>query len=173
VFETPMVNIFATGESCSGLNDGLAWVEIGGGTLPYSILWSNSETTDTIFMLAPGVWTATVNDMNGCGWTRQVDVDPSSDLCFIPHVWVPNIFSPNSDGQNDILFVRGEGVSTLSFVIYDRWGEKIFETTTTDNGWDGFFKGEKANPGVYVYYLNATFVDGSQSVVDGNITLVR
>ncbi|PKP02537.1 MAG: hypothetical protein CVU11_11585 [Bacteroidetes bacterium HGW-Bacteroidetes-6] len=173
VFDTPTVNIFAIDESCMGQNDGQAWVEISGGTTPYSVLWSNNEITDSIGMLSPGTWSVVVNDLNGCGWTRQVNVDASGDLCFIPHVWVPNIFSPNGDGQNDILFVRGEGVNTLSFIIYDRWGEKIFETTSVDNGWDGIYKGAKANPGVYVYYLNATFVDGSQSVIDGNITLVR
>lgn len=173
IYETPVVNVFSTDESCIGFNDGVAWTEISGGTPPYAISWTNSATSDTIQPLSPGSYSVIVSDMNGCGWTRQVDVDPSGDLCYIPHVWVPNIFSPNADGENDILFVRGEGVTYLSFVIYDRWGEKIFETTALDQGWDGTFKGEELDPAVFAYYLNATFVDGSQSVVSGNITLVR
>lgn len=173
IFETPAVTIYSTNETCIDLNDGMAWIEISGGTVPYSILWSNSETTDSVFALAPGVFTVTVTDANGCGWTRQADIVESDDLCFIPHVWVPNIFSPNSDGNNDIVFVRGEGVESMTFIIYDRWGEKIFESNSLDYGWDGTYKGKELDPAVFVYYVKATFVDDSQSEIHGNITLVR
>ncbi len=173
VFETPVVNIFSTNETCIGFNDGNAWVEISGGLPPYTILWNTGAQSDSLDSIAPGTYQVTVTDMNGCGWARSTDIDPSGDLCFIPHVWLPNIFSPNADGENDILFVRGDGVNTLSLVIYDRWGEKVFESTTLDLGWDGTYKGKAVDPGVFVYYLNATFVDGSQSVQSGNITVVR
>ena len=73
-----------------------------------------------------GTYNLIVNDANGCGWTRQLDIEQSNDLCYTPHVWVPNIFSPNGDGNNDVAYVRGEGVSYLTFTIYDRWGEKDF-----------------------------------------------
>ncbi|OFY05388.1 MAG: hypothetical protein A2W93_05535 [Bacteroidetes bacterium GWF2_43_63] len=173
IYETPVVNIFSTDETCIDLNDGAAWVEISGGTLPYSVLWSNSENTDSIVALTPGVFSVTVTDANSCGWIRQASIIESDDLCFIPHVWVPNIFSPNGDGNNDAVFVRGEGVEYLTFIIYDRWGEKIFESASMDYGWDGTYKGNELDPGVFVFYVKATFVDASQSEIHGNITLVR
>ena len=57
-------------------------------------------------------------------------------------LYVPNGFSPNGDGQNDVLYVRGGGVTEMSWVIYDRWGEKVFETTDPKQGWDGTYKGK-------------------------------
>lgn len=173
IFETPEVQIFSSNETCIDLNDGAAWVEISGGTLPYAVLWSNSENTDSIVALTPGIFSVTVTDANGCGWIRQADIVESDDLCFIPHVWVPNVFSPNGDGNNDVVFVRGEGVKYLTFIIYDRWGEKIFESSSIDYGWDGNYKGKELDPAVFVYYVKATFVDDSQSELHGNITLVK
>jgi len=173
VFDTPEVNVFATDETCIDLNDGAVWVEISNGTQPYSILWSNSDVSDSLFALSPGIFTVTVTDANGCGWTHQTEVEESNDLCYIPHVWVPNVFSPNGDGQNDMLFVRGEGVEFLTFVVYDRWGEKIFESNSLTNGWDGTYNGKELDPAVFVYYVKATFVDNSQSELHGNITLVK
>ncbi len=173
IYESPAVLVFSTNETCINMNDGMAWTEISGGVPPYSILWSNAETTDSIFLLSPGTYNLIVNDANGCGWTRQLDIEQSNDLCYTPHVWVPNIFSPNGDGNNDVAYVRGEGVSYLTFTIYDRWGEKIFESNSMAVGWDGTYKGKDLDPAVFVYYVEATFVDGSKSIINGNITLVR
>jgi len=50
--------------------------------------------------------------------------------------YIPNIFSPNGDKQNDVLYVRGKGIKEFVFVIYDRWGEEIFKTKDQDKGWD-------------------------------------
>jgi gliding motility-associated-like protein len=86
---------------------------------------------------------------------------------------VPNVFSPNGDGQNDILFVRGEGVSKLLFIIYDRWGEKVFESKSMSEGWDGTYRGAKLDPGVFFYYVKATFKNNTASVLEGNVTLIK
>jgi len=88
-------------------------------------------------------------------------------------IWVPNIFSPNGDGSNDILFVRGKGIQSVLFFIYDRWGEKVFETTDINLGWDGTFNGEPMNKAVFVYYVEATFIDGSKATKKGDVTLIR
>jgi gliding motility-associated-like protein len=173
VFETPVVNIFATGESCIDQNDGFAWIELSGGTLPYSVLWSNGETTDTISPLEPGIFSVLAEDQNGCGWNRQVVVAESDALCYTPIAWVPNIFSPNGDGQNDVLLVFGKGISTIEMRIFDRWGEKVFESNSIDNSWDGIYRGNKANAGVYVYELRVVFLDNSETMLSGNVTLVR
>ena len=173
VWESPDITLGATDETCQGANDGSAWVEISGGTLPYSTLWENSNSTDTIYGLTPGYWTVLVSDDNSCVTGDSIMVFGSSEPCYIPHVYVPNIFSPNGDGNNDLLLVRGDGIDYMLFIIYDRWGEKVFESSSLSLGWDGLFKGNPVNPGVFVYRLNATFLDGSESILSGNITLIR
>lgn len=70
---------------------------------------------------------------------------------------VPNAFSPNGDGANDILYVYYKGVRRLVFRIHNRWGEKVFETDDMTQGWDGTFKGVPAQDGVYVWDLYAEF----------------
>jgi gliding motility-associated-like protein len=86
---------------------------------------------------------------------------------------VPMAFSPNGDGNNDILYVYGGPMISMSFDIYDRWGEKMFSSTSQDIGWDGNYNGRKASSGVYVYTLRAVFSDGETSNTKGTITLVR
>jgi gliding motility-associated-like protein len=87
--------------------------------------------------------------------------------------FVPQIFSPNGDGTNDILFVEGRKIKELKFYIYNRWGEKVFETTDKEIGWDGFHRGKDSQSGVYVYYLEAEIEDYGPHKQKGNITLVR
>ena len=173
VNQSPTVSIHAIGETCQDKDDGIAWVVINGGTPPYNILWSNNETTDTISPLAPGIYNVTISDTKNCGNTLNIDLAMSGDLCYNPAIWVPNVFSPNDDGQNDILFVEGEGVAKLLFVIYDRWGEKIFESKSMDDGWDGKYKGVDLDPGVFFYYVKATFDNNSVSTLEGNVTLIK
>ncbi len=106
---------------------------------------------------------------NGCSATDEVTITVLYDLV----LFVPNIFSPNGDNNNDVLFVRGKGITDLRFIVYDRWGEKVFESTSLADGWDGTFRGEKMNPAVFVYYVQATFTDGSDVTKKGNVTLIR
>lgn len=88
---------------------------------------------------------------------------------------VPNAFSPNGDGNNDILYVRGTALSQVEiFRIFNRWGELIFESKDIRNGWDGTQNGDPLNPGVYVYYVEAPCaVDGTKLFKKGNVTLIR
>jgi gliding motility-associated-like protein len=90
---------------------------------------------------------------------------------------VPTAFSPNGDGVNDIVRAYGEGIKTISFTIWDRWGERIFSTSDFDGyytaGWDGNYKGKKMPAGVYAYQVVATMVDNSEVKKGGNITLMR
>lgn len=110
-----------------------------------------------------------VNEENGCTASTTVLVTVLVD----PVIWVPNIFSPNGDNHNDVLFVRGEGVRDLTFVVYDRWGERVFESTDMDDGWDGNFRGQPMNPAVFMYFVEATFTDGTTQSLKGDVTLVR
>ena len=88
-------------------------------------------------------------------------------------VFVPNVFSPNGDGTNDILYVRGENIQHLLFRIYNRWGELVFETEDKHIGWDGTYKGKILQAGVFAYHLNAILNNGHQITKSGNITLIN
>lgn|GEM_PF-1405769 len=86
---------------------------------------------------------------------------------------VPTAFSPNNDNINDILYVKGSGIMTLDFRIYNRYGELVFKTDNMETGWDGTTNGEKQNEEVYIYYLKAVCFDGLVTEKKGNITLLR
>ncbi|OFY86037.1 MAG: hypothetical protein A3F72_21575 [Bacteroidetes bacterium RIFCSPLOWO2_12_FULL_35_15] len=87
--------------------------------------------------------------------------------------FVPNAFSPDNDGANDLECVLGKCIQDFYFAIYDRWGEKIFETTDQKNCWDGTYKGKLMNTAVFVYYLKVTLTTGELINKKGNITLIR
>lgn len=114
-------------------------------------------------------YTITITDTNGCSAsdTMMVEVE------FENVVFVPNIFSPNGDGNNDIVYVRAQGVEKLSFYIYNRWGELVFETKDINIGWDGTYNGKSLNKAVFVYYVEVTFNDGSEVIQKGDITLMK
>lgn len=108
-----------------------------------------------------------------CEKSDTVKVITLVTLCDNRYVFVPNAFSPNGDNQNDILYVRSAIATTIEFRVFDRWGELIFESENTNDGWDGTFRGRKVDPDVYDYYLRAVCDDGQEHIVKGNITLIR
>lgn len=91
----------------------------------------------------------------------------------IPLADVPTGFSPNGDGNNDFVFVKGYGIDKLTFRIFNRWGEKIFETKDKKVGWDGKYKGVLQEMETYQYTLSVDFFDGTRTFKKGNITLLR
>lgn len=88
-------------------------------------------------------------------------------------MFVPNAFSPNGDGVNDVLYVRGKCLANFTFQIFNRWGEKVFESSNKDLGWDGTFNSEPLNTGVFVYRLQGTTVNNAPFNLKGNVTLIR
>ncbi|MBN8678539.1 MAG: gliding motility-associated C-terminal domain-containing protein [Chitinophagales bacterium] len=94
---------------------------------------------------------------------------------------MPNIFSPNGDGENEgfTVFAEWSGVrSVKTLQIFSRWGEQIFvrENFPPNDpalGWDGRFKGVEMNPGVFVYYALVELVNGQEVVYKGDVTLMR
>jgi len=111
-----------------------------------------------------------VTDTNGCTDSICITINVESPC---GEVFVPSAFSPNYNGENEVLKVYGACIKTMNFVIYDRWGEKVFESTDKTIGWDGKQNGQLKNTGVYVYYLNGELNDGTPIKMKGNITLVR
>lgn len=108
-------------------------------------------------------------DENGCKVEDQILVMVNYRLS----VGVPSAFSPNGDGNNDVLFVKGLALKSIYFTIYNRYGQQIFESTNQNIGWDGTFKNQEQNPGVFTWVLNYETLDGKSGKVKGNTTLIR
>ena len=101
-------------------------------------------------------------------------IEPPPTLCTSANIFVPSAFSPDVNGKNDQHCVRGtECIASMSFSIYNRWGEKVFETTDPEACWDGTNNGQALDPAVFVYHLSATLANGELVERQGNITLVR
>jgi len=114
-------------------------------------------------------YTLTAMDVNGCQGTDVMSIDVN----YLP-LFIPTAFSPNGDGENDVLYVRGFGIRTMNLLIYDRWGKTIFTSTDKSNGWDGQTpNGNNATSGVYGYQFSATRPNGDIIELKGNITLFR
>lgn len=86
---------------------------------------------------------------------------------------VPNAFSPNGDGINDIISVRGYGIATMQWKIYNRWGVQVFQSSSKNFGWNGIYKGTMQPQDVYHYILEVKMTDGSKYTKKGDITLLR
>ena len=117
----------------------------------------------------------TVEDENGCSAEARVLFNVTKTT----KILVPTGFSPNGDGQNDVLFVLGEeDVIIESFGIFDRWGEQVFliedvEINDFSKGWDGTFRGQPLPTGQYAWQLKAKMADGRTEVLQGFSTLLR
>src|SRR5690606_29582992 len=94
-------------------------------------------------------------------------------FCDERDIFIPNAFTPHNGGVNDILYVRGNFISTMELHIYNRWGEKVFTSTDQSIGWDGTYKGEKLQPDVFGYYVNIGCPNGKSYFKKGNITLLE
>ncbi len=118
-----------------------------------------------------GNYTITLAVENNFGCT-----DNATDLlCIIPDVpiFIPDIFSPNGDGNNDVLYVRGVGFTKMEFYIYNRWGEEVFFSNNVERGWDGQLRGKPALSGTYYYTFNAGLGNGIKQDLHGEIALIR
>lgn len=91
----------------------------------------------------------------------------------VPALDVPNAFTPNSNDVNSKIFVRGFGIAKMRFTIWNRWGQKVFETGNRFEGWDGRVKGVVQPMDVYAYTLDVDFFDGTKTTRKGDITLIR
>jgi len=90
-----------------------------------------------------------------------------------PEIYTPNMFSPNGDGINDMFFVYGLGIRDFDLKIFNRWGEKVYESTEQTQGWDGFFRNSKQEPGAYVYYVQVVYLNNKKFSKTGSVTLMR
>lgn len=149
------------------------------------IRWQPTEglhcTDCRVVLLTPvrsTVYRVEITDDNGCVWYLELPVEVST---VETGVYVPNAFTPNGDGINDVFRIEtNEPVVIDRFEIYSRWGERLYaesDVTTgiggSHKGWDGRFDGQKALPGVYLYYIQWSDATGRLHTEVGTVTLVR
>lgn len=164
-------------------SDEQALIEVQANFTPTAVSWSPTEglsdSTGLTVLAAPStstVYTVSVLSPEGCLLTRDIRVEVRQ----AQRVFMPNAFSPNADGANDFYFPLTEPSNfILSFEIYDRWGELIYQRENvappgdTSFGWDGTYRGQLMPPGTYIYVVNVQFPDDSTDQRQGEFTLMR
>ena len=170
--------------SCPNSSDGSIEITLLDAVPPFSIEW-NIETENDYFInnINEGNYTLSIIDGDSCFYEKVFDLNAiSNDFDDCAPLYIPNSFSPNDDGINDIFSVffaaSGEVERVVAFQIYNRWGALVFEQNnfTPINGsigWDGAFKGKPVDPGIYVYAVVVAFTDGRTLSKSGDITLLR
>ena len=140
--------------------------------------WNTGATTQSIVVQKEGIYK--LNTSNACGTkTDEIKIDGCP-----PNYYIPNTFTPNDDGQNDIftVFATESVVNIKSMQIFNRWGEFVFTTQNVQptrglnaggGFWDGMFKGQPAITDAYVYVIVIEFADGTTETVTGDVTLLR
>lgn len=145
-----------------------------------SVLWQADATlsdvaieTPLVFPTGTHTYFVEATDTQGCRKRDSVTVFVINTPCKESTIYIPNAFSPNADGKNDVLFVRANNITKIYFAVYDRWGQKVFETSTISTGWDGTYKGKKIDPAVFGWYAEGECEGGEKFLKKGNVTLLR
>ena len=133
--------------------------------------------TQNVIPLLTSTYSITIESSDGCKDTDALTLFVDRDR----HVFVPTAFSPNGDGNNDVFYVfaKDNSVEKIhSFLIFDRWGESMFEARNfqpndPSHGWDGKHRGETMNPAVFVWFAEIEFIDGQVELFEGDVVLVR
>lgn len=122
-----------------------------------------------IFPKKSGCYVAEAVSANGCKVRDEICVEVTTDY----NIYIPNVFTPNGDGNNDVFMVYGTGITKLEINIFDRWGEKLFTSTNQKEGWDGTYKGVMSKQDAYTYMIIYTGLDGKKVEKTGHVTLLK
>jgi gliding motility-associated-like protein len=169
------IGLTALKNDCEGLDDGGSIsTKVQGGVLPYTYTWSTipERHTQDITGLANGKYMVWVTDANDCQDSSVAEV-LYNNCC---KVFIPDAFTPNGDGKNDKVRILFKGDMTLkTFMIYNRFGQRVFMTDKLTDGWDGTFNGIPQDLGVYNYYVKGLCGHLGIEEVEykGTITLIR
>ncbi|MBA2248652.1 MAG: PKD domain-containing protein [Chitinophagaceae bacterium] len=142
-----------------------------------SYLWNfgdgdtSNEINPSHLFNATGTFTVCLNARNEAGCSDDTCMPVAALI--LPLLDVPNAFTPGKFGVNSVVKVVGFGITDIKWSIYNRWGQKVFETTDRNQGWDGTFKGKLQAMDVYTYTLDVTYFDGKKLRRTGDITLLR
>ncbi len=136
---------------------------------------NNAEIQNPTAVLSESTWfvvTAT-NGQTGCSFTDSVYVELNELTCSKENVFIPNAFTPNGDGINDIFIPRSSILKSMKLIVVDRWGNQVFESTDINVGWDGIYKGQPATVDSYGYYFVGECSQGEKITIKGNVSLLR
>jgi gliding motility-associated-like protein len=139
-----------------------------------SYIWSTGDSTQQITVATAGTYTVTITNADNCSTSDSIKLEYYS--CIRCTVLVPTAFSPNEDGKNDAFKpIPNCRVNRYKLKVYNRWGEKVYETDDVSDGWDGFYKNSKQPIGTFVYAIEYSFRDGDGKTrfLNGNVTLIR
>jgi gliding motility-associated-like protein len=133
-----------------------------------SLMWSDGSVGNMLTVKYGGEYMVT--GINKCG-TGSDTILVKQVFC---DIWLPNAFTPNGDGANDVFKVLGNigRLEGFGFRIFNRWGEQMFHTKDRYQGWEGLYNGGPALLGTYVYMLEYS-VDGKPYMQKGNFHLIR
>ncbi len=145
---------------------------------PATYAWSTGAATPAILITSPGMYTVDVSSI--CDQRQgQTEVIERDDCPTGPQFYIPNVFSPDENGVNDVFTVvtdLPEEVIAMTGSIYDRWGNLVYSSTSTSFTWNGRLKDEEMNPGVYAYVIHIRYNSLSgetEEVFTGDVTLIR
>jgi len=121
-------------------------------------------------------YTVQLEDLYGCKNSGEITI---MVVCGKENVFIPNTFSPNGDGRNEVFYPKGTGLFRIkSMRIFNRWGEIVFEkkefaANDVSAGWNGMYKGKPASPDVYIYTMEILCENNAIIPFKGNVTLLR
>jgi gliding motility-associated-like protein len=137
-----------------------------------SYVWETGETQSSIATDVPGMYYLTVTNQAGCVGIDSVQI---KNTC-LPAIYVPNAFTPNGDGINDMFFAQGVRIDTFRLTIFDRWGMRLYTSDDIQKGWDGTHLNRPLPQGVYVYHIEYTVEPGLiffPEPILGQVNLIR
>lgn len=140
---------------------------------PEEFLNINDEAVVTAVVDETTNFVVMVTDVAGCMAYDTVRVEILDDRCGEENIFIPTAFTPNGDGVNDMWMVRTLAPVSIQVAIYDRWGEKVFDSDDIEIGWDGTFRDKPAAAGSYSYYIQVVCENQLTYFSKGNITLIR
>lgn len=158
----PVVNLGSDTSICVGES-----VPLDAGNPGMHYTWFDGTTSQTNVVTVAPVDAWVMVDNGGC---VTIDTLFINSECIIA---VPNAFTPNGDGRNDLFLVINKNIGSFHLQIFNRWGQKVFETKDQNEGWDGNYHGVKEETGTYVYSIELTFINGQTVEKKGNVTLIR
>jgi gliding motility-associated-like protein len=146
-------------------------ITIGSDTSFSSFLWNTGQTSQSISLIDPGVYTLQVMDTNNC---TAINAENVIDSVCPQYVYLPSAFTPNGDGKNDIfrpIFLGAE--SAFRFAVYDRWGRQVFQGLSPSDGWDGTTGGKQQPAGTYVWFCEYKLYGEPVRIQRGTVILIR
>ncbi|KAA6441378.1 PKD domain-containing protein [Dyadobacter flavalbus] len=168
---SPIINLAPEYAIC--IPDGQSVMLDANGQGPLSYNWPHSgDTTRTVLVNQEGTYTVEATNKEGCVAQQTTNV---IDRCE-PRFFIPDAFTPDGEGHNEILEIFGAYYTNFSIRIYNRWGEVIYATNNIEDRWDGTYKGVKVQPGSYPYvlsYESQYYPERAPYVKRGSVMIIR